>query len=769
MPLRPIPTPAHMELTGPRRPVRYWTLSAAPCADGTLALALDLFAARVPLPRRPAGPASEPGLVIEVALAAASPSPQDAIAAQSYELRVEPADNGPGMRAQIAAATPVAAAYALFTLEQLIEAGPDGASADLSAAHVVDRPDFAWRGISWGLWLECGVWSYDFGDGLAAFKRRALRALDLAFLNKLNLINVDGLGWNPERFPGYGALMRELAAAARLRGIRLLYTGYGAGYGAGPLHDGPVFRNRRAYPDGEIYSCGYAPGAHREAATYGTCLSNPDLLRLKQQNLREFVRSTHPGALYIHNQDSCAIEATGWENRCPECRRRWPNDDLCAPVGMAGAFAALYDALAEAVHSVRDDDAGYDAARDCDCIFISPGYGWYDLNDEKWDRLRKYWVAVSRAMQRLPGVQIGLREQFHRDDTKALRIEQLADDLRRDGRGHGIAVAAFAGADGFCNGLLYTGTPAFSRCYKGACTVLHAACGHAYQEPLALLCAEYAWRSEASAFYSVPAVSGRASTRRFIEFRDGLRTPRELFSDSGFLGAAARRLYGPHSGPFVAEVHAVVNSTGTAANPSAHRNLASEQCPPVAFVDNVELMNTPVHRAAGRWMPGQWAGDLPEAVAHRRSEMLRRIADANRWAAERMERAVTANSAGSPERDLLEWQRLGFLHCGELATWMSEYFALYADAQAAIRSDGTIPPHDLGGFLLRIDELDLQLTRLRDAVSLSPLGHARPLCNSGGAAGNWPSTLSALAEELRRLRAALPSGQRGEPQTGAWW
>ena len=765
MTLRPIPTPERIEFSSTRRSLNHWSLAGAAPAGGTLGLALDLFAARVPIPRRDA---PTPGGGLEIAIDVAGSSAVD-IAAQSYELIVQPAPDGLGMRALIVSPSAVGAAYALFTLEQLFERGAGPESAGLRAARVQDRPDFQWRGISWGLWLECGVWSYDFGDGIDAFKRRALRALDLAFLNKLNLINVDGLGWNPERFSGYGALMRELAAAARLRGIRLLYTGYGAGYGAGPHHNGPAFRNRRSYPDGETYSCCHAPGAHREAATYGTCLSNPGLRRLKQQNLREFVQAVHPGTLYIHNQDSCAIDAVGWANRCPECRRRWPNDDLCAPDGMAGAFAAHYDSLAEAVAQVRDDSAGYDAARDCDCIFISPGYTWYDFNDEKWDRTRRYWVAVSRAMERVRGVQIGLREQFDRDDATALRIGQLAEDLRRDGRGHGIAIAAFAGADGFCNGLLYTAGPALNRFYKGAQTVLQAACGHAYQEPMALLCAEYAWRSEGSAFYNDPPVVGRASTRRFIELRDGLRAPRELFSDRGFLGAAARRLYGQQPGLFVAEVHGVINSTGTAANPSAHRNLASEQCPPVPFVDNVELMNTPVHRAAGRWMPGQWAADLPEAVALRRSKMLRRIAETSHWAAERIERAALTSRPGSLERELLGWQQLGLEHCSALADWMADYFALYSDAQGSILADGTLPARDLERILTRLDNLDFELRSLREDIDKSPLGCAKPLCKSGGAAGNWPATTAALAEELHRLREALPSGKRGEPQTGAWW
>jgi len=747
---RPVPTPALAQLRPPETALWGWRIEWRGEPDATLRAAERIFASRAPWP--PSRGAVEACLEV-VAEAPWGGAPARPIAdGQSYELRLEPSPSG-GVRARLSSPSSTGAAYGLFTLAQLAE--PVGNGMGLPLGRIEDRPDFDWRGITWGLWAECGVWSYDWGDGADAFRRRAVRALDLAFERKINLINVDGIGWNPERFPGYGELMRGLATEARTRGIKLLYVGYGAGYGAGPRHDGPAFRNRRIYPDGPVYPCCHIKGS-AEAATFGLCLSNPALRRLKQENLRAFVRATHPGALYIHNADQSTVAEVEWAGRCPECRRQWPNDDLCAPDGMAGAMAAHYDSLAEAVSEVADSRAGYDAARDCLCVFISPGYTTYACGDAAWDLHRRYWTAVSRAMRRVDNVQFGLREQFARDDGKALRIEQMADDLRRDGQGHGIAVLAVGGADGFCNGLLFNGSPALTWMWRGARTVLHC-CGNAYQEPLALLCAEYAWRSEKSAFYNEPARRGRDSVKQYIELRDGLRAPSELAGVDGFLGLAARALYG-EAGPHVAAVHGAINTTGKEANPAISRNAESEEDPPTPFVDNYELLNTPRFRVDGRWLAGQWAMDIPEAGARRHSAMFARKAKVNRWAEARMRDAVAACLHEGDAKEALEWQRLGLEFCGGLAQLLSDYFAIYADAQGGA-----------GGSMERLKDLRDRLAAFAARVAASPLGKAQPLTLLGGAASNWTPTLQMLQTEARLFHEALASGSRGKPRRGTWW
>ena len=143
--------------------------------------------------------------------------------------------------------------YAVATLLQLVRA--DDGNLLLDNVEVKDWPEFEYRGNNWLLANELYGWSYDRGDGLKAYEQRIVRKLDLCVLYKINLVGFDGFGWNPERFPGYGALMRRLARAARLRGIKLEFGGYGSGYGMQGAYDGKIFRNRTRYPDGPVYTC----------------------------------------------------------------------------------------------------------------------------------------------------------------------------------------------------------------------------------------------------------------------------------------------------------------------------------------------------------------------------------------------------------------------------------------------------------------------------------------------------------------------------------
>ena len=253
--------------------------------------------------------------------------------------------------------------YGLMTLAEMIET--EGGGLRAPQGRVDDWPDFNHRGTSWLIWAECGVWSLDRGDGLAAFKARALRKLDHCLRHKLNLVACDGFGWDAEKFPGYSQLMRELNREARRRGVRLLFGGYTSGYGASArgLYRGQVFKNRKSYPDGETYPCvGLNDGRGRDMAT---CLSNPALMDLKIQELAAFVRAVEPGALYLHNIDVWSVSGCEqiWKNRCAACRILWPDDDVRSPRGMAGAYARFYERLAEAVNAV--EAPGYRPERDC--------------------------------------------------------------------------------------------------------------------------------------------------------------------------------------------------------------------------------------------------------------------------------------------------------------------------------------------------------------------------------------------------------------------
>jgi len=152
----------------------------------------------------------------------------------------------------VAGAGNAAFIYAISTLLQLAEF--DGDRIILPEGEILDYPAFEFRGVNWLLFVECRGWSHDNCDGIDMYVERFVSGLDTMAFFKLNAVITDGFGWNPERFAGYGELMRRLNHEARRRGIKLLFGGYNASYGAQWYDfDGPVFHNRKSYPDGEVY------------------------------------------------------------------------------------------------------------------------------------------------------------------------------------------------------------------------------------------------------------------------------------------------------------------------------------------------------------------------------------------------------------------------------------------------------------------------------------------------------------------------------------
>ena len=93
--------------------------------------------------------------------------------------------------------------------------------------------------------------------------------------------------------------------------------------------------------------------------------------------ITDLVRTVEPGALYIHHEDTGHYKSNveHWKTRDPGCKGRWPNDDFAAIDGGAGALAYRYGQIVESVQRVRNPDTGYDAARDCTIILISPPMG----------------------------------------------------------------------------------------------------------------------------------------------------------------------------------------------------------------------------------------------------------------------------------------------------------------------------------------------------------------------------------------------------------
>ncbi len=123
---------------------------------------------------------------------------------------------------------------------------------------------------------------------------------------------------------------------------------------------------------------------------------------MKAEELRRFVEAVEPGALLIHHEDFGGFNGTQefWKQRCARCRSRWPNDALAAKDGGAGGLAHGYAELVRAVNSVKNPAGGYDAARDCQIVLISPVYVPDSPASEDWSNVLELWQNT--AVQ-LPG------------------------------------------------------------------------------------------------------------------------------------------------------------------------------------------------------------------------------------------------------------------------------------------------------------------------------------------------------------------------------
>lgn len=274
--------------------------------------------------------------------------------------------------------------YGLMTLRQLCEEAP-------ATFEIYDRPQIRFRGNMNTLWAECGVWSFDFGDGIDKAKQRIKDVIDQYALTKMNLMYADAFGFNTERFPGYNALMKELTEYARVRGVRIMVGGYGMGYGMSAHKNsymGQVFYNRDSYPDGEIYQC---IGTSDNARKHGTCLSNDALTDAKIDEIRNYLRATGVNTLYLHNMDDDVLTTELWVNRCEECRTKWPGYSLYAENGAAGAFASFYNRIFEALLPEFPDLI---------ICPVSPGYAYADSTDElEFSKTCKFWSAVYEMIE----------------------------------------------------------------------------------------------------------------------------------------------------------------------------------------------------------------------------------------------------------------------------------------------------------------------------------------------------------------------------------
>lgn len=400
---------------------------------------------------------------------------------------------------------------------------------------------------------------YERGDGRDALFARMCRKLDLAARHKLNVVWFDGFGWNPDRRAGYAEFARALARRARELGIRLAHAGYGGGYGfayqASDIYSAPymgrVFENRRPWPNGELYPCLGHP-LYERSWTWGTCLSNDELLAAKLDELTAFVRACEPGLLYIHDLDTGDWQPAviAWARRCDQCRRRWPNDQVTAPDGMAGAYARWFRMVADAVSAIRSDDGEYHAARDCELVFVGPIYTNVSDSPEVWAQEVAYFQLLSELIGPAQNIQFGIREQGVSGLSARPRVAELAERLDMVGNGHGVLVINFSGGDAYYNDQLISPAAALSPLFLGARTFYTVHLG-SVAEPAQLIAAELGWNTAAPSAFTIP--STQEETHELMrQLRLGSLRPDAVFGTGGLLQRACALLYGPCAGPLVA-------------------------------------------------------------------------------------------------------------------------------------------------------------------------------------------------------------------------
>lgn len=422
----------------------------------------------------------------------------------------------------------------------------------IQGAYIRDYPDFRYRASAdWLLMVELNGWALDWGQGLDAYKRLCERELDEALRFKINMVVFDGFGWGlNQRFGGYGELMRSLNQYARARGVHLVFGGYGARYGivdAGMSYLGEAWKNRESYPNGLTYQC--------MASEMGTCRANEQLNHLKAEELRNFVRTVEPGALYIHHEDTGLNKfETMWKKRDERCRKRWPNDSVTAMDGAVGALVHLDSQLIESIKSVKNPD-GYDAARDCVIILVSPGYGPDSGSPADWSSSLKFWTNFTAQLPSPDNVLIcfggsSVSSIFPPQDGGKSWINSFNSMTARRGIHVGSYIFFAGGAEHFYTDYPLTGTPALNAMFYGA-TGIYNATGDFYEKPMEVINAEYAWNRHSSGFYRNPQAFNDAMHLNLV-YIFARNYPAELFGPRDIYERACELLYGQKAGAIMA-------------------------------------------------------------------------------------------------------------------------------------------------------------------------------------------------------------------------
>ncbi|MEW5977687.1 MAG: glycoside hydrolase family 20 zincin-like fold domain-containing protein [Acidobacteriota bacterium] len=455
--------------------------------------------------------------------------------------------------------------HAAASLVQLMTTSQD--TLRIPAIHIRDFPDFRYRmAADWLLNVEINRWSYDWGDGIQGYTARLRRKLDLCTRYKINMVLAHGFGWGTDFFPGFADMMKDLNRYARDRGIKLVTGGYGASYGiayqSGPLYEaapylGQVFTNRESYPNGKVYQCmgfSYSKTPSIDTRTLGSCRANEPLNDLKAAELKNYVARTEPGGFYIHHEDFGGFEGSqrSWLQRCERCRKRWPSDDLKAVQGGAGGLAAGYRTLIETVQSVRNPQSGYDAARDCTIILVSPVYDADPTSQEDWENVLELWQNIGRQLPKSPNVEICFREIFPLKGSNRQWTSDFNKTMSQAGLPFKIFLFFAGGGNYYLSDYPVVASPAMNRSFLGSEGIYNGSSGF-NQEPLQLINAEYSWNTRSNGFFQEPRSYDEA-LGLWRGYQTNEARPAALFEAGGTLERVCDWLYGPRAGRHLAEM-----------------------------------------------------------------------------------------------------------------------------------------------------------------------------------------------------------------------
>jgi hypothetical protein len=220
-------------------------------------------------------------------------------------------------------------------------------------------------------------------------------------------------------------------------------------------------------------------------------------------------------------------------------------------------MARGYANILEAVNRVHNSDTGYDAARDCTVVFISPPYavdsGRSGVGNTKadpllnWNKTLEFWTNVLRAMPKAANVEVGFREIFAGPGGRQW-VDVYREHMLAQGLNPNVFVFFLGGADQYSNGSFtfpFTGSPVMDGLFDGA-ESLYSFNGGLHQEPQQVINAEYAWNSHAPGRL-VPGT-----------FQDGVREwhalmkddelPEAIFGQEGVFRSACAKIYGVRAG-----------------------------------------------------------------------------------------------------------------------------------------------------------------------------------------------------------------------------